>query len=206
MADATMGQELRPGEERLPVGSAADPRASGWYGMAMLITTEASLFAYLLFGYFYAAVSSQSDWPPAGPPAAGYALANLVVLVASVAAVWLAETSLRRGEARNATAALFGALVLGLLFILIQVLDWRSQGQDITRGSYGAYYYVLTGVHLAHVAVGVLIIAALFAWTRMRLLGQRRPAPLSIGALYWYFVAAVEIPIFATLYVAPHLG
>ena len=42
--------------------------STAWWGMAFLILTEGSLFAYLLFSYFYLASQSTGSWPTSGPP------------------------------------------------------------------------------------------------------------------------------------------
>ena len=47
---------------KLPVGSKGH-LASGWLGMLTLIATEATLFAYLLFSYFYLASHALGTWP-----------------------------------------------------------------------------------------------------------------------------------------------
>ena len=59
MSDIALHREL-------PVG-AAGTRSTGWWAMMFVILTEGSLFAYLLFSYYYFAVQPQQDWPPGGP-------------------------------------------------------------------------------------------------------------------------------------------
>ena len=53
----------------LPVG-AMDTRASGWWAMIFVVFTEASLFAYLLFSYYYLAVQPHlpGTFPEGGTP------------------------------------------------------------------------------------------------------------------------------------------
>ena len=38
-------------------------RPTGWWGMVMFITTEATLFAALVASYFYLRFQSTPDWP-----------------------------------------------------------------------------------------------------------------------------------------------
>ena len=69
--------------QRLPVG-AMDTRASGWWAMIFTVFTEASLFAYLLFSYFYLAVQPHAPgtFPEGGAPALGLAGLNTAILLA----------------------------------------------------------------------------------------------------------------------------
>ena len=92
MADLAL--EKKP----LPVGS-VDRMASGWWAMVMTIATEAALFAYLLFAYFYWAIQPDDmPFPEGGPPSLRLAAPDTVVLVLSSVAVWWGERSIKRGD------------------------------------------------------------------------------------------------------------
>ena len=79
-------------ERKLPVG-AIDTRASGWWAMIFTVFTEASLFAYLLFSYYYLAVQPHlpGTFPQGGAPDLSLALPNTLILLASSAAVAWAQ-------------------------------------------------------------------------------------------------------------------
>ena len=67
MSGTSLATEAGIVVRRLPVGSIGG-YASGWYGAWLLVTTEAALFGYLLFGYFYVTTQAAAPWPPDGPP------------------------------------------------------------------------------------------------------------------------------------------
>ncbi|MHC2104234.1 heme-copper oxidase subunit III [Methylobacterium sp. WL64] len=196
---------LEPAERALPVGTVSDVRSSGMLGMLFLILTEATIFGYLIFGYFYTAASAQGAWPPQGSPGLGYALTNLVLAVISAGAVWWADRAIRVDQPRPAAAGLAAAFLLGLVFLGIQGLDWRAHA-SLTAGAYRSLYLTITGVHVAHLVVGLGILAALSGWTLRGYFGAARSAPVRIGAAYWYFVVAAEVAVFATLSLSPHLS
>src|SRR5437763_1494077 len=79
-------------EGKLPVG-ALDTRASGWWAMIFTIFTEASLFAYLLFSYYYLAVQPHppGTFPQGGTPSLALALPNTIILLLSSVAVGWAQ-------------------------------------------------------------------------------------------------------------------
>lgn len=197
---AELALALKP----LPVGSVGR-LSSGWWGMLALIATESSLFAYLLFSYFYVASQAVPPWPPGGVPALGIALPNTVLLLASSACVAWAERGVRRNRRRLAAAGASAALVLGIAFVALQALEWSHQRARPASGVYGSLYFTITGFHIAHVIVGLLVLLALVGWTALGYFGAARHSVFSIGALYWHFVDVVWLAVFATLYLSPRL-
>ncbi|WP_249179357.1 cytochrome c oxidase subunit 3, partial [Burkholderia cenocepacia] len=186
----------------LPVGSCGE-RAGGWWGVLTLIVTEAGLFGYLLFCYFYLQSQWPAPWPPEGMPKIGLAAVNTVVLLSSSVFVWLAERAVRAGRQGRAVAMLVVALVLGLAFALVQLHEWRDHPYGPTAHLYGSLYFTITGFHLAHVVAGLAILALLAGWTAAGFFGRERRVALTVGGLYWHFVDIVWLFIFTALYVSP---
>lgn len=192
-------------ERPLPVAptGAGSP---GWYGMLLVIATEAALFVYLLFSYFYLGSQSPGDWPPAGPPAIGVAAVNTAVLLASSLTAWWGQKGIERGSAGRLLAGLAASLGLGALFVGVQVREWLGKAFDPTTNAYGSLYFTITGLHIAHVVVGLVILACLILWTALGRFSAARHAHVTIGVLYWHFVDAVWLAVFATLFLTPRLG
>jgi len=203
--DKTLRDRFGPDARRLPVGTVGGYRSSGWFGMLFLILTEASIFGYLVFGYFYTAAFATGAWPPQGPPRLAYALPNLLLALVSAATMGWAERSLHRGRLTPVALGLALTLVIGLAFAGLQLLDWRAQA-GLVPGAYASLYFTITGIHFAHLLVGLCVLGALLAWTLRGYISPTRAAPVLIGAAYWYFVVAAEIAVFATLSLSPYLG
>jgi cytochrome c oxidase subunit III len=190
----------------LPVGSMGR-RANGWWGMVMLIATEAALFGYLLFAYYYLAVQHGREWLPSDLPTFKLSAPDTVILLLSSAVVWRGERLLKQGRSSRATAVYLAvAALMGIAFIAIQLLEWVSKKFTPFSSSYGSLYYTTTGFHMMHVAVGVLILATLALWCALGYFNRIRNAPVSIGAIYWHFVDAVWLVLFFTFYISPRLG
>jgi cytochrome c oxidase subunit III len=189
----------------LPIGS-IDRRSSGWFGMWLLIATEAALFTYLLFSYFYLALQTHRPWPVGGLPSLGLAGGNTLILLSSSAAAWWGEQGGRRGVRWQLTAGLTAAFVLGATFGGVQLLEWRSKPFSFKSDLYGSLFFTITGFHLAHVVIGLLVLAALAVWSALGYFDTMRRDIVSIGALYWHFVDAVWLFVFTTLYLTPYLG
>jgi heme/copper-type cytochrome/quinol oxidase subunit 3 len=189
---------------RVPIGS-IDRKASGWWAMIMLIITEAFLFIFLLFGYYYFAFATGRGWLPAKLPSFEYSGPNTGIAMASVVTMWLAERGAYRGRRWLLAAGLFATLVLGGFFVWIEWLDWQSVPFVLSSDSYSSLYFTIGGFHLAHLIGGLLIIVPLLLWSLLGFFDQRRLSAISIGALYWYFVVAVWLVVFFTFYVTPRI-
>ena len=188
----------------LSVGSARG-RGVGWWGLWALVLTEASLFVYLLFAYFYLGAQTHAQWPPDGPPALLLPAFNTGVLLSSSLAVWLAERCVKHANRGGAFAWQCLAIVLGALFVAIQVREWSDKPFSLTSNQYGSLYFTITGFHLAHVVVGLVVLVCLAGWTLAGFFDGRRHSALAIGGLYWHFVDAVWLVVFSALYVTPHV-
>lgn len=189
--------------QRLPVGSAGK-RASGWWGMLTLIATEAALFAYLLFSYFYLASQAHGGWLPELPKLR-IALPNTIVLLASSFVLWWGERGIKHGNRGHLMIGLAVAFALGAVFMGLQAVEWHNKSFSLTSGAYGSLYFTITGFHMAHVLGGLLIIATMFVWTAVGSFNAERHAAISIGALYWHFVDVVWLAVFTTFYIVPYL-
>jgi heme/copper-type cytochrome/quinol oxidase subunit 3 len=191
----------RPGP--LPVGSKGH-RASGWWGMWMMILTEASLFAYLLFSYAYLGTQSHGGWVPE-LPRLRIALPNTVLLVASSLVLYWGETGIKKGQRGRLVAALALTLLMGAAFAGLQGLEWHNKTYGPSADAYASSYFMTTGFHMAHVIGGLLLIATLLLWAATGKFDARRHAAVSIGALYWHFVDVVWLAVFTTFYLTPYL-
>lgn len=189
----------------LPVGS-IEGHDTGTWGMWTLIATEAALFAYLLFGYYYFAAQFGHAWLPSKLPEFRLALPNTVILLASSAAAWWGERGVKRNSTLQLAAGLGIALLLGLIFLGIQLFEWRSKDFAPWTSSYGSFYFITTGFHMAHVAAGLLMLLGVLVWGLLGYFDARRHTPVSIAAVYWHFVDAVWLAVFFTYYVTPRLG
>jgi cytochrome c oxidase subunit III len=201
MADSLSAQQ------RLPVG-ALDTRASGWWAMIFVIFTEAALFAYLLFSYFYLAVQPHlpDTFPPGGAPALSLALPNTIILLLSSVAVAWAQFNIEHNRPVRLAMGLGTGALLGTVFLVIQYFEWAQKSFTLTSSGYGSLYFTITGFHMAHVIVGVIMLWALCAWSLMGYFNRVRYVHIHIGALYWHFVDAVWLVVFFTFYMTPLLG
>ncbi|HEX7969080.1 MAG TPA: cytochrome c oxidase subunit 3 [Stellaceae bacterium] len=188
----------------LPVGSAGY-RGSGWWGACFLVLSEASIFAYLFFVYFYFSIQPQAEWVPGRLPDFTYSAPQSAVILIGCATAWWASRSVSRGAILQALLALVATVVLGAGFIALQLIEWSSKPFTFSGSAYSSIFFTIGGFHLAHVVVGWIMFVCLSVWTALGYFDAIRHLPITIGALYWYFLAIVWLAVFFVLYGTPYL-
>lgn len=200
MAEAALAT---PG--KLPVGPIG--RAGvGWWGMGALVASEGALFGYLLFAYYYLGASALPGWVLEPHPSLKLALPNTILLLASSVVAWWGEKGVTEGRTRQALIGFGIAFLMGAVFAGVQGYEWWEKPFKLGASSYASLYFVTTGLHMAHVVIGLVILAALFGWTAWDFFSARRRITVSGGVLYWHFVDAVWLCVFTTYYITPYLG
>jgi len=200
-----MTEELLVPSRSLPVGPIGR-RGVGWWGVGTLVASEAALFTYLLFAYFYLGATAGDGWVLEPRPHLAVALPNTLLLLASSLVAWWAERGVLRARRAQALIGFGMATLMGGAFALIQLHEWHTKPFSFGTSSYGSLYFLTTGLHEAHVVVGVLILAFIFLWTALDYFSPRRRLSVSAGVLYWHFVDAVWLFVFTTYYLTPYLG
>jgi len=126
---------------------------------------------------------------------------NTLVLVTSS---WFIAQSVRAtADARHERAIrlIYGGGACGVLFIALKAYEWSmkiTQGYT-TSNEFFMFYYMLTGTHLFHVALGLLILGIVVR--ELRNPRRRRLSIVEQGATYWHMVDLLWLVIFALLYV-----
>jgi cytochrome c oxidase subunit III len=180
-------------------------RPNGWWGMVLLIATEATLFALLLATYFYLRTRTSGGWPPdrLSDPKILKPLLATIILVLSSAPLALAGTAAERLRPSAARLGLLVGVGLGVAFLIFQYLLVQDSLDKFRPGkdAYGSIFYTLIGLHAAHVAAGVLF--ALWALARSIRFDRTAILTVRVTTLYWHFVNVVAVVVFLTLYLSP---
>ena len=173
----------------------------GWWGMALFLCAEVTLFGSLMATYFYLDFDAPR-WPPAGIKAPSVVLPLIAtgVLVTTSVPLFLAARSARAGR-RTPVIALIGlALVVQCCYLALQILLFRHDYNDFKpQGSaYGSIYFTLLAAHHAHVLIGILLDAGVLAFVSLRGLTNYWLIGVRGLTLYWYVVNAVAILVVLT--------
>jgi len=133
------------------------------------------------------------------------AINSLVLLLSS----WLMVLSLgaaREGRHRLASHFIGGAFLCGLAFSVAKVLEYQGKlgaGIGLTHNEFFTFYYLLTGLHFAHLLCGLGVLAWFWFPLRRRAPNAEDLNNLESTAIYWHMVDLLWILIFTLLYLLP---
>jgi cytochrome c oxidase subunit III len=172
-------------------------------GMVVFVASEAMFFA-TFFGAYFTIYSVNPVWPPAGFPHLKPELATVltVVLVSSSLTLQLGVRAIRRDRARLLLFWVGLTILLGTTFLGLQLYDYSLLGFSVRDGIFGSLFYVMTGLHMAHVFGGVVFLVLVLLQGLGGQLSDASHDSLEAGAIYWHFVDVVWICLFTTFYLA----
>ena len=181
-------------------------RPNGWWGMAVFVATEATLFGTLIGSYFGLRFKA-AHWPPVGVPDPKVAVPVVLtfVLVATSVPMQLAFVFARRRLAGLTCLALLVALVVQCGYLAMQIHLYVDDLHHFSPSetAYGSIYFTLVGAHHAHVFVGIL----LNVWLLLRLASgvtTYRIVGVQSVTFYWHFVNVLAV-IVTVVQISPSL-
>ena len=170
--------------------------------MFMFIASEIMLFGSFFTAYFFVRVVNGYPWPPEGFELPRYvAGVNTAILVTSSFTVHWALTSIKRGERAGLKAGLVLTFLMGFTFLATQVTEYARIGFAPRDNAFTTIFFCLTGLHGAHVFVGLSI---LLFMTIRAFRGHFSPEEhhgVEIGGIYWHFVDVMWIVVYFTVYI-----
>jgi cytochrome c oxidase subunit 3 len=176
-------------------------------GIWMFIVADAATFAAVLFAYGYMRVANP-DWtrPFAFWPTIANGIVMTVVLLTSSLTIIAAVLAAQAGRRSSALRWLGATMVLGILFAALHLREWiamMGEGWRPFRNPLGgtplvgATFFSVTGLHLLHVLIGVIVIAVIALGYRR---GRFEPGHVETVGLYWHFVDLVWMFVFPLIY------
>src|SRR3954451_1680658 len=181
------------------VSSRVDSRT---LGMLMFIGSEIMLFGSFFTAYFFVrVVNNPPAWPPEGFHLPVFvAGVNTAILVTSSFTMHWALTSIKRGNRAGLCAGLVLTFLMGFTFLATQVTEYARIGFQPGDNAFTTIFFCLTGLHGAHVFVGLSI---LLFMTIRAFRGHFSPDHhhgVKIGGIYWHFVDVMWIVVYSTVY------
>jgi heme/copper-type cytochrome/quinol oxidase subunit 3 len=175
-------------------------RPNGWWGMAIFVATEATLFGTMIGTYFYLRFRTP-QWPPAGVPDPKVAVPLVLtgVLIVTSVLMQLALASAQRARLGALRLALVVALIVQSGYLAMQLHLYLDDLHKFSpnASAYASIYFTLVGAHHFHVLVGIL----LNAWLLLRLIGgitNYRLVALQATTFYWHFVNVLAVVVTLT--------
>ena len=174
--------------------------------MWLFLASECMLFGALITTYVLYRGRSQVGPYPADVFDIPYTSVSSFVLLASSLTMVLALAAIQRGDVGRARVWLLATALLGATFLGGQVYEFTEfarEGLTLSTNMFSTSFFVLTGFHGTHVAVGVLMLLTLFTLSYAGKIGQAQSEAVELVGLYWHFVDIVWIVIFTVVYLIP---
>jgi cytochrome c oxidase subunit 3 len=170
------------------------------FGVVVFLASESMLFAGLLAAW-YDLRGQSAGWIPAGAQldVAGATFGTVLLGLGSLTmgVAQFAAGKRRRGFAR---AMLVLTLFFALAFTFIALRSWYEANFAVDTNAFGTMFFVLTGVHLAHVVAGAILLTALTIFLGRPAFTADNHAGVEAIAYYWHFVFIVWVGLWATIY------
>jgi cytochrome c oxidase subunit III len=171
-------------------------------GMLLFIISEVMVFGAFFTAYFFIRIAQGEPWPAPGTHLpVPVAFVNTLILVSSSFTIHWAQTAIKRGNHFALRAAMFTTFLLGCTFLFIQINEYANIGFAPQDAAQQTIFYSLTGLHGAHVFIGLLLL--LFVTTRA-FRGHYSPEEhrgVEVPGIYWHFVDIMWIIVFTTVYI-----
>jgi cytochrome o ubiquinol oxidase subunit 3 len=169
---------------------------NGWWGMALFLCAEVTLFGTLIGSYFYLDFNAHS-WPPAGIKAPSVVLPFVAtgVLVLTSIPMWWAVRTARAGRRNPAIWSIARAMVVQLCYLGLQIYLFRHDLNDFSpkATAYGSIYFTLLAAHHGHVVLGILLDATVLFFLAFRGLTNYWLIGVRGVALYWHVVNVLAV-------------
>jgi cytochrome c oxidase subunit 3 len=173
-------------------------------GMFLFIASEAMLFGSFFTAYFFVRVvnpGAPETWPPEPFSFPVFVAGmNTAVLVTSSFTMHWALQSIKRGERNGLKAGLVLTILMGLAFLLTQAIEYAHIGFNTGDGAFASAFFGLTGLHGAHVFVGLTILTVMAARAFRGHFTPDHHHGVELAGIYWHFVDIMWLIVYATVY------
>ncbi|HTH50924.1 MAG TPA: heme-copper oxidase subunit III [Pyrinomonadaceae bacterium] len=171
---------------------------------ACLLVIVMMTFGGLASAYVVIATNGVAEWRPFSLPIQVWI--STFILLASSVTYHFGWRKLDHGDRGSAKGWFIATTVLGAAFISSQLLTWvelRSRGFYLSGNPYSGFFYILTGIHAAHVLGGIIALSSVLlrVWypTRNENMVLKRRTVAQVVGWYWHFMDGVWIVLFLLL-------
>jgi len=170
-------------------------------GMLLFIISEVMVFGAFFTAYFFIRVVDANPWPAHGTELpriiAGF---NTAVLLSSSVTVHWALEGVKRGNRFGLKAGIATTFGLGLTFLFIQINEYVHIGFAPQDSAQASVFYGLTGLHGAHVFIGLCLLAFVNIRAFRGHFSPEQHRGVEVPGIYWHFVDVMWVIVYTTVY------
>jgi cytochrome c oxidase subunit 3 len=198
-AVGTAHDEHHHGPPEANRSSRVDPQM---LGMLLFIISEIMVFGAFFTAYFFIRVVHDQPWPANGTELPKLvAGVNTAILLSSSLTLHWAQTSAKNGNRFGLKAGMLTTTLLGATFLFVQINEYVHIGFAPHDSAQGSVFYGLTGLHGAHVAIGLSLLIMVTVRAFRGHFSPEEHRGVEIPGIYWHFVDVMWIVVYTTIYV-----
>jgi cytochrome c oxidase subunit 3 len=172
-------------------------------GMLLFIISEIMVFGAFFTAYFFIrVVRENAQWPADNMDLprviAGF---NTAILVSSSFTLHWAEQCIKKDNHAGLKAGIFTTFLLGLTFLFVQINEYVHVGFAPQDHAQGTIFYGLTGLHGAHVFVGLTLLAMVTVRAFKGHFSSAEHRGVNVPGIYWHFVDVMWLVVYFTVYI-----
>lgn len=170
-------------------------------GMLLFIISEIMVFGAFFTAYFFIRVVDGNPWPAEGTELpkliAGF---NTAVLLASSVTIHWALEGVKRGNRFALKAGMLTTFFLGATFLFVQINEYVHIGFAPSQSAQASVFYGLTGLHGAHVFIGLCLLAFVTIRAFRGHFSPEQHRGVEVPGIYWHFVDVMWVVVYSSVY------
>src|SRR3712207_6110123 len=171
-------------------------------GMLLFIISEIMVFGAFFTAYFFIRVVAGAEWPAEGTELPKViAGVNTAILISSSFTLHWAETCIKNDNRRGLQVGMFTTFLLGVTFLFVQINEYVHIGFAPQDHAQGTIFYGLTGLHGAHVFIGLVLLGMVTVRAFRGHFSPEEHRGVEVPGIYWHFVDVMWIIVYSTIYI-----
>jgi cytochrome c oxidase subunit 3 len=173
-------------------------------GMMLFIISEIMVFGAFFTAYFFIRlVATGHTWFPVNGDSLPVAVAgmNTAILVSSSFTLHWAETCIKSDNRAGFKAGMLTTFLLGCTFLFIQINEYVHLGFHPQTNAQGTIFYGLTGLHGAHVFIGLSLLVMVTIRSFRGHFSPEHHHGVEVPGIYWHFVDVMWVVVYTTIYI-----
>src|SRR5919199_1322194 len=171
-------------------------------GLCLFIISEVMVFGAFFTAYFFIRVVGGAPWPASGTELPKLiAGINTCVLVSSSFTMHWALESIKSDNRLGLKAAMVSTFGLGATFLFVQINEYVHVGFAPQDHAQGTIFYGLTGLHGAHVFIGLTLLLMVTIRAFKGHFSSAEHHGVEVPGIYWHFVDIMWLVVFLSVYI-----
>jgi cytochrome c oxidase subunit III len=177
-------------------------RSVMWWGTVGVAAIEGTVFALAIVMYLYLRTIAK-EWPPeVPPPSLTWGTINTVILLVSVIPNLYTKRAAERLDLHGVRIGMWICIAFAVAFLVVRGFEFTALNCKWDSNAYASAIWFLLGLHTTHLVTDFYDSVVLGVLMLTGPIEGRRFVDVSENALYWNFVVAAWLPIYAIIYLA----